>query len=406
VAAPESGSQLAESVAPVAAELDERLVRTWAEIDLGALRHNVRTVRRMVGDETRILATVKADAYGHGYERISRTLVDEGVDFLGVANVVEALQVRATLNHEQHCVRIMTLGANLPDEIDAVIANGFVPLVCSWDEAVAYSTKAAEAGVTLDVHVKIDTGMGRIGLWHEGCVDQVAAIARLPHLRLEGIATHFPSADEEDQAFSYEQLDAFNRIVAGLEAIGVEVPLRHAANSSAIAHLPESVFNMVRPGLVLYGHSASPHLAAEHPLGVRPVLALKTRVIFVKDVGPGRTISYGRTFTTEGPMRVATLGIGYGDGYSRELSNRSEVLVRGRRAHILGTVTMDQTIVDVTAIPDVRVGDEAVVIGRQDGPSGSDEITVAELATLMGTIPYIVTCSISKRVVRRYLGNP
>ncbi len=381
------------------AEADERLVRTWAEIDLDALRHNVRTVRRLVGDDTRILATVKADAYGHGYERISRTLVDEGVEFLGVANVLEALQVRDTLNHSQRDVRIMTLGANLDEEMDTVIANGFVPLVCSSEEAVAYDARAADVGITLDVHVKVDTGMGRIGFWQEGCVEQIEQVARLPHLRIEGIATHFPSADEADQAFSHEQLDSFGRIVNALEARGVRIPLRHVANSSAIAHLPNSVFNMVRPGLVLYGHAPSPHLAEEHPLDVRPVLALKTRVVFVKEIDPGRTISYGRTFTAEKPMCVATLAIGYGDGYSRELSSRGEVLVRGRRARILGTVTMDQTMVDVTDIPDARVGDEAVLIGRQ----GDDEITVAELAAHMRTIPYIVTCSISKRVVRRYI---
>ncbi|MBN1916407.1 MAG: alanine racemase [Verrucomicrobia bacterium] len=386
----------------MSATADGRLVRTWAEIDLDALRHNVRTVRTLVGTATRLLATVKADAYGHGYERISRTLVEEGVDFLGVANVVEALQVSETLNHTGRPVRIMTLGANLPDEMDAVIANGFVPLVCSWDEAAAYSARAAAAGVTLDVHVKIDTGMGRIGLWHEGCVNEIERIAALPNLRLEGVATHFPSADEEDQAFSHEQLDVFNAVLAAIEARGVHVALRHAANSSAIAHLPESRFNMVRPGLVLYGHHPSAHLAEQHHLDVRPVLALKTRVVFVKDVGPGRTISYGRTFTAPGPIRVATLAIGYGDGYSRELSNRGEVLIAGRRARILGTVTMDQTMVDVTSIPETRVGGEAVLIGRQ----GGEAITVAELAAQIGTIPYIVTCSISKRVIRRYIEHP
>lgn len=392
-------SQPARAISPAATGPDERLVRTWAEIDLDALRHNVRTVRAAVGAGTRVLATVKADAYGHGYERVSRTLVEEGVDFLGVANVVEALQVRDTLNHLRHEVRIMTLGANLVEETDAVIANGFVPLVCSWEEAAACEAHAAEAGVTLDVHVKVDTGMGRIGLWKDGCVGEIERIARLPHLSVEGIATHFPSADEEDQSFSREQIAEFERIVAGLEARGVHVPLRHTANSSAIAHLPAGRFNMVRPGLVLYGLYPSPHLAGEHPLGVRPVLGLKTRVVFVKNVGVGRTISYGRTFTAREPMRVATLAIGYGDGYSRELSNRGEVLVRGRRARILGTVTMDQTMVDVTHIPEARVGDEAVLIGRQ----GDDEITVAELAAHMRTIPYIVTCSISKRVVRRYV---
>jgi alanine racemase len=383
----------------LAAEPDEQLVRTWAEIDLDALRHNVRAVRRLVGADTKILATVKADAYGHGYERISRTMVEEGVDFLGVANVVEALQVQATLDHEPHRVRIMTLGANLVGEMDAVIANGFVPLVCSWEEAAAYEAKAAEVGTTLDVHVKVDTGMGRIGLWHETCLAEIERIARLPHLRVEGIATHFPSADEEDQAFSHRQLETFNRILAALEARGISVALRHAANSSAIAHLPESRFNMVRPGLLLYGHYPSAHLAREHPLGVQPVLALKTRVVFIKEVAPGRTIGYGRTFTAAKPMRVATLAIGYGDGYSRQLSNRGEVLVRGRRARILGTVTMDQTMVDVTGVPEARVGDEAVLIGRQ----GDEAITVAELAERMGTIPYIVTCSISKRVIRRYV---
>jgi alanine racemase len=371
--------------------------RTWAEIHLGNLRHNVRQVRRRAGSGVKVLVTVKADAYGHGYDRISKVLVEEGVDYLGVANVIEALQVMQCQDNGGKSIPIMTLGPNLPDEMDVVIENDLVPIVCSEQEAELYSAKAAAAGKELPVHVKIDTGMGRIGIWKEGCVKAVRRICAMENLLVEGIASHFPSADEEDLSFSEQQIEEFNRILSELESMGISIPLRHMANSGALLNLDRSRFNMVRPGLVIYGEYPSSH--ARNPIDVKPVLSWKTRVVFLKDAEPGRTISYGRTFTTETPMRIATLSIGYGDGFNRGLSNTGRVLVRGRYAPILGTVTMDQVMVDVTDIPDVKVGDEVVLMGTQ----GRNSIRASDIAGTLGTIPYVVLCGISKRVVRKYI---
>ncbi len=377
--------------------LRERLARTWAEIDLSSLRHNVRQVRKRVGEGVKILVTVKADAYGHGYERISRTLVEEGIDYLGVANVVEALQVRETLNNATRTIPIMTLGANLPEEMDVVIDEDFIPLVCSWKEAVFYNEKAEAKGKTISAHLKIDTGMGRIGFWKNDCVDVIEKIAGLSNLKIEGIATHFPSADEEDASFSNQQITDFLQITQALERRGINIPIKHTANSGAILNLNNSLFNMVRPGIIIYGLFPSRH--TRFPLDVKPVLSLKSRVVFIKEIDKGRTISYGRTFVSDRPMRVATLGIGYGDGYSRMLSNRGNVLIDGKIAPIIGSVTMDQIMVDATAIPEAEVGDEAVLIGRQ----GEEEISAMQIAGMIGTIPYVVTCSISKRVIRKYI---
>ncbi len=375
------------------------LCRTWAEINLGHLRHNVREVRRRVGSGTKVLVTVKADAYGHGYDRISRTLVEEGVDYLGVANVVEALQVRESLDNGSRTIPIMTLGPNLPDEMDVVIENDLIPMVCAENEADLYNHKAAIAGKTIPVHIKIDTGMGRIGIWKEGCIEPIERICKMNNLNVEGIATHFPSADEENLSSSERQIDEFNTIISELDSHGIRIPIHHMANSGALLNLNQSYLNMVRPGLVIYGEFPSTYI--KEALNIKPILSWKTRVVFLKDVRPGRTISYGRTFTVEKPMRVATLSIGYGDGFNRALSNIGRVLVRGKFAPIIGTVTMDQVMIDVTGIPEVELGDDVVLIGSQ----GENSITAGDIAKTINTIPYVVLCGISKRVVRKYIDN-
>jgi len=376
------------------------LCRTWAEINLGYLRQNVREVRKRVGADVKVLVTVKADAYGHGYDRISRTLVEEGVDYLGVANVVEAIQVRESLDNGGRAIPIMILGPNLPDEMDVIIDNGFIPIICSEHEAELYNSKAASAGKRIPVHIKIDTGMGRIGIWKEGCVEIIQRICTLSNLIIEGIATHFPSADEEDLTFSERQIEEFNSIISELESHGISIPTRHTANSGALLNLDRSYLNMVRPGLVIYGEFPSSHVREALP--VKPILSWKTRVVFLKDVQPGRTISYGRTFTVEKPMRIATLSIGYGDGFNRGLSNIGNVLIRGKLSPIIGNITMDQTMIDVTHIPDVQLGDEVVLIGTQ----GDRSITASQIASTLNTIPYVILCGISKRVIRKYIDNP
>ena len=375
------------------------LCRTWAEINLGCLRQNVREVRRRIGSDVKLLVTVKADAYGHGYDRISRTLVEEGVDYLGVANVVEALQVRESLNNDTRKIPIMTLGPNLPDEIDAIVENNFIPMLCSEQEAELYNRKAASMGKAIPVHVKIDTGMGRIGIWKEGCIDAIQRICDMGNVILVGIATHFPSADEEDLTFSEQQIEDLDAVISELSSRGIDVPLRHAANSGALLNLSHSYMDLVRPGLLIYGEFPSHYI--KDALSVKPILSWKTRVVFLKTVAPGRTISYGRTFTARKPMRIATLSIGYGDGFNRGLSNIGSVLVRGQFAPIVGSVTMDQVMIDVTDIPGVELGDEVVLIGTQ----GENSITATDIADLLGTIPYVVLCGISKRVVRKYVDN-
>ena len=370
--------------------LTHSLYRTWAEINLGYLRQNVREVRRRVGNDTKILVTVKADAYGHRYDRISRTLVEEGVDYLGVANMVEALQVRDSLNDGNHTIPIMTLGPNLPDEMDVIIENGFLPMICSEKEAELYSRKAEAAGKTIT---------GRIGLWKEGCIGPIRRICSMSNLVVEGIATHLPSADEEDLSFSEQQIEEFSSIISELVSSGINIPIRHMANSGALLNLRNSYFNMVRPGLVIYGEFPSEHIREALP--VKPILSWKTRVVFLKDVEPGRTISYGRTFTAERPMRIATLSIGYGDGFNRGLSNIGKVLVRDKLAPIVGSVTMDQIMIDVTHIREVELGDEVVLIGTQ----GENSITAGDIAKTLGTIPYVILCGISKRVVRKYVDD-
>ena len=379
-------------------DVAQRMCRTWAEINLGHLRNNVSEVRRWVGEGVKILVTVKADAYGHGYDRISRTLVEEGVDFLGVANVIEALQVRESLNHGTRAIPIMTLGPNLPEEMDIVIENDFIPMVCSLEEAILYSKKASASGKTLPVHIKIDTGMGRIGIWKEGCIEAIQSISQLPNLKIEGIATHFPSADEDDLSFSEKQIQEFTGIISVLSSRGIKIPIHHMANSGGLLNLRASHMDLVRPGLVIYGEYPSSHIREK--IKVKPVLSWKTRLVFIKDVGPCRTISYGRTFVTKKPMRIATLSIGYGDGFNRGLSNIGRVLVRDEFAPIVGNVTMDQVMIDVTHIPDAALGDEVVLIGKQ----GENSITASDIARTLGTIPYVVFCGISKRVIRKYIG--
>jgi len=372
------------------------LFKTWAEIDLDALRDNLQAVRSLCGPGVGIVAGVKADAYGHGVFPVSRVLAEEEVEFLGVSHVKEALELRGYFPR----ARILILSSGMAGHTEPIVRNGLTPVVCSLEIARELAQEAIHQSRPVSIHVMVDTGMGRIGVWHETAAEFVVRLARIKGIRLEGICSHFATADEEAPDFMLEQHRRFAAVLSAVAAAGVNLPLIHIANSGAIITLPEARHNLVRPGLMLYGIHPAEHLRGR--VSLRPVLSLKTQVAFLKSVKAGRTISYGRSFVAASDTRIATLPIGYADGFSRAHSGRGQVLIRARRAPIVGNVTMDQLMVDVGHIPDVSVGDEAVLIGRQ----GAEEITAVEAAERIGTISYEVLSQLGKRVSRVYLQDP
>ena len=371
--------------------------RTVAQINLEAIGHNIAKIRKVIGKDRKILAAVKANAYGHGDVEVAKIVVKCGVDYLGVANIEEAIRLRkANIN-----TAILILGCSFKYEIGDILSYNISPTIADLDFAKELNRKATEFPKKVTVHVKMDTGMGRIGPHFEHAVDFVKKLSLLKNLFLEGIFTHFPSADEADKSFSLLQIDRFKKIMDELECSGISIPIKHMANSGAILseNIHDSFFDMVRPGLMIYGAYPSPYVSKN--IKLEPALTLKTRVVFIKDVTQGSTISYGRTYTAKSKSRLATISIGYGDGYSRLLSNKGEVLIKGKRAPIVGRVCMDQLIVDVNKIPGVCVGDEVVLIGIQK----QERISAEEIAEKIGTIPNEIFCMISKRVTRVYEKN-
>jgi alanine racemase len=368
-------------------------LRCWAEIDLSALRHNVAVARSLAGSGVGVMAIVKANAYGHGLQRVVRAL-RETVAMYGVANVQEAQAVRAALDAGgPGGPGIFVLGPALPGERPEIVAGGFVPAISTLREAAAYS--ALGHGKPVAVHLAIDTGMGRMGIAESAALEVIREIVRMPDLRVAGIATHLPVADE-DERYTGEQLGRFQGLLAAIREMGVDAPCIHSLNSAGIFRFPGHAGAMVRAGLMLYGSSPLPERQAE----LRAVLTLKTRLTLIRELPAGHGVSYGRTFLTSRPTRVATLAIGYADGYHRVLSNRgAEVLIHGRRCPVLGRVTMDQIMVDVSEISEAAIGDEAVLIGC----AGHESISAADLAAKAGTIPWEIFTSIGARVERVYL---
>ena len=365
--------------------------RCWAEIDLAAIRHNVAAVRACVGPGASILAVVKADAYGHGLAPVARALADTGeVACYGVANVAEAAHLRDILPD----AAVTLLSPALPGERAAVVRLGLRPWVSSVEEAEDFARHAAGSErAPFAVEIKVDTGMGRMGVLEADLPALRAAVEGLPALRLAGVVTHLPVPDE-DAPFTTAQLDGFARLTANLPP-GAHI---QAQNSAGLIGYAREGCNLVRPGLMLYGSSPLPEFQPQ----LRPALTLKTRVTLVRDLPAGRGISYGRTFVTPRPTRVGTLAAGYADGYQRHLSNAgADVLVRGRRCALLGRVTMDQVMIDLSALPEVGPGEEVVLLGRQ----GTEEILAAELARKAGTIPWEIFTGLSARVGRYYEGG-
>ena len=363
---------------------------TWAEINLGAIRHNIKSIKRLVGKNTHLLPIVKANAYGHGMVEVSRVLESEKVSYLGVATLDEALILR----REKITLPILILGSVLPEEAEEAVKNDVTLTLCN-KELLNELNRLTGKGYKSKVHIKIDTGMGRIGVWHEDAIEFVSEVKRNRDIDFEGIYTHFSIAGR-DRFFTQYQIESFEKILADLEKSGIEIPFKHAANSIACVDWKKSHLTMIRPGIIIYG--IYPKRNFPRLIKLKPAFSLKTRIVFVKHVPPGRSISYGRTYITQTPTTIATLPIGYADGYGRILSNKAEVLVNGHRASVVGKVTMDQTLIETGHIKKVRIGDEVVLIGKQ----GKDEIRIEKLARLAGTIPYEIVTGITSRVPRIY----
>jgi alanine racemase len=372
--------------------------RCWAEVDLDALGGNLSWIRHRIGPAVKILTVVKADAYGHGLKQIAALLMQRGADIFGVANLAEAHAVRSVGRGWP----VLMLGACLPGEVETAVLDEVMPTISSSREARLFSSAAARLGRTASVHVKVDTGMGRLGVAVKDAVRLIREMVRMPGLRLQGLYTHYSSA-EDDAVFSRVQRERFDHVLKQLAGEGIQIPLVHANNSGALLHEPGTLHNLVRPGLLVYGvipPGRRPN-AVRLRRQLRPALSFKCRVGFVKEIPAGTPVSYGRTYVARRRMRVATLTAGYGDGYPRTGSNRGETLIHGKRCRVLGRVTMDQMMADVSRVPDIQPGDEAVLIGCQ----GSDEISVAELASWCGTVPWEVLTGISYRVPRIYRGG-
>jgi alanine racemase len=372
--------------------------RCWAEVDLEALRGNLAWIRHRVGPQVKIMTVVKADAYGHGLKQIAALLMQSGTDIFGVANLAEA---RAIHNVGKGWPVLM-LGACLPGEIESAVADGVRPTLSTLAEARQFSRAATRLNKLVHAHIKVDTGMGRLGVAPDRARELIIRVRRLAGIRIEGLFTHYSSV-EDDPDFSRWQRMQFQELLDGLGREGIRFPLIHANNSGALLHEPDSVFTLVRPGLLVYGvvPAGKRRVASGLKARLQPALSLKCRVSLVKDIPAGTPLSYGRTFVASRAMRVATLSAGYGDGYLRAASNRAQVLVGGKRCRVVGRVTMDQVLVDVSRLANVRVGDEAVLVGRQ----GGDEILAAELAAWCGTVPWEVLTNISYRVPRIYRGG-
>jgi len=363
---------------------------TWMEVDLEAVAYNVRQIKEIVGPDVEVLAVLKADAYGHGALTVARTALNNGASFCGVASVNEGVKLRASGVDAP----ILVLGYTPAWLAKEALLHNITLTLYDADVARAFSRAATDLRRTARVHIKVDTGMGRLGLLPDQVVPFVKEIRDLPGLDLEGIFTHFSVADAEDLEYTHWQLARFRQVLDRLTEIGVTFRYVHCANSAALLRLPEARFNMVRLGLAMYGLQPSPHVPL--PPGFRPALTWKTSIAQVKTLPPGSYVSYGNTYRTEKEETIAVIPVGYADGFRRAPTRWQAVLVRGQRAPIVGRVCMDQTMINVSHIPNVRVGDEVVLIGHQ----GDDEITAEEVAEWLGTINYEVVSEILARVPR------
>ena len=369
----------------------------WAEINLDSLRHNIYVIREFVPSKSKIMAVVKANAYGHGAVESSRVFLENGADSLAVATLSEAIELRRA----GIIAPILILGYTLPEQVESILRWNITPTVYTIEYAESLSDSADRLGLTADIHIKVDSGLGRIGFQpDEPSLDAITEIKRMPNIIVEGIFTHFALADSKDKRYSVKQFDMFKNFLDRLTERGISIPIKHASNSAAIMDLPEYSLDLVRPGCILYGIYPSMD-AQREKLELKPVMAFKTGVTHIKKVPPDTGISYGLTYTTKSESLIGSLSVGYADGYSRALSNKAEVQVEGGRVPVVGRICMDQTMVDLTNVQSAVRGNIVTLFG--DGQSG--EPNVDDVAKWMGTIADEVVSSISRRVPRVYTRN-
>ena len=382
---------------------------TWAEIDLGALAHNYRELRRVTASSAVMMAVVKADGYGHGAPQVARVALENGVGLLAVARMDEAVRLREA----GISAPLLLFGHSLPAYVETLASMDIRAALNSLEGARNISAEAVRRRKTVKTHIKIDTGMGRLGLLADEiaiqtdsgkqlkrAINDILAIAALPGIEVEGIFTHFANADSRDKDHAITQLSRFTKLLETLKKHSFQVKYRHAANSAAIIEMPESHLDLVRPGIAQYGLWPSDEVDKQR-IHLKPVMSIKSRVIQVKDVGADFAVSYGSTHVTPRPTRIATIPIGYADGYDRILSSNGHMLVKGVRAPIIGRVCMDLTMIDVGHVPNVSLEDEVVILGSQ----GDETISADEIAKRVGTINYEIVTSLTSRVPKVYVGD-
>ena len=368
------------------------LRNAWAEIDLGAIAHNIKEAKKKINEGTKLCAVVKADAYGHGAVQVAKTALTAGADFLAVALLQEAIELRQAEIKSP----ILILGALQEEGAEETVSNEISQALFTLRSAELLSAAAVKLGKKAKVHLVIETGMNRIGISPEHAGEFAAEVAALPGIEIEGAFSHFAMADTRDKTFCREQYAKFQKALFQLKARGIEIPIKHISNSATISESPEMQLDMVRKGITLYGLWPSDDIY--RCLDYQPVMKVKTKITFVKHIESGETVGYGRTFKANRTMKIATLPLGYADGISRKVSNKGYVLLKGKKAPIVGRVCMDQFMIDVTDIENVEIGDEVLVFG-------SRELSADKVAEWTETISYEVLCAVSKRIPRIYINR-
>ena len=368
-------------------------LRTWCDVDLAAIRRNMQNIREKAGEGVKVMAVIKADGYGHGAVPIGHYIEDLS-DYFGVAAIDEAVELRKS----GISIPILILGYNSPSLYELNLRYDVEQTIYSFETGKAMSETAVRLGKTARIHIALDTGMTRIGVSpDEEGLAIVKKIASLPGIQIEGLFTHYSCADMEDKTYTYEQMERFDHFIELLDQAGIEIPIKHSCNSAGIMEFDDHRYDMVRAGIILYGLMPSDEVDTE-AIDTSPALSWKTHVVNVMEPEYDRGVSYGATYVVDHPCRIATISIGYADGYPRSLSNKGYVLIRGKKAPVIGRVCMDQTMVDITDIPDVEIEDVVTLAGRD----GDSFISVEEISEIAGSFNYEFVCDISKRVPRKY----
>ena len=374
----------------------EALRPVWAEINLSNLDYNIKNIKAKIGDRE-MIGVIKADAYGHGSVKVAEVLRENGCKTFAIATLQEAVTLREAGAKEE----IIMLGLTPDMYADTIVNYDITPVVCDFANAKAFSDAAAKAGKTVSGLIAVDTGMGRIGYLAdelEYAVEDVKKIAALPNFKIKGMFSHMSTADAFDKTYSHQQEAKYNKFYETLTAAGIEIPFRTLANSASIMELPTVYFDACRPGIILYGCYPSDEVDVNQ-LSIKPVMSIKANIVHLKDVPAGFSVGYGRRYISEKPSKIATIALGYADGYPRPYSAQAKVIVNGVIAPIAGNICMDQCMIDVTDVPDVKVGDEVIVMGTD----GKNTILADDIAKATGTINYEITCAFGQRLPKVYV---